>query len=77
MFEENDVVRVKRAIPDAGIAAGTEGVVVSLFSKPNAAFLVEFSDDEGRTVATEALLPDDLDLVWSAKSDPASHRQAA
>ena len=66
MLEELDVVRVTRALPSAGIAAGAEGTIVHAFPHPETEFLVEFADQEGRTLTTEVLCADELELVWRA-----------
>jgi Domain of unknown function (DUF4926) len=77
MLEELDVVRVKRALPSAGIAAGSEGTIVHAFPQPEAAFLVEFADQDGRTLATEVLRSDELELVWRSGHDLPGDLRAA
>lgn len=60
-----DVVRLKRDIPRRNLKKGMEGTVVEVFEHPHA-FEVEFTDDNGVTVAQLALQPEDVELVWSA-----------
>ena len=77
MLEELDVVRVKRAIPSAGIALGDEGTIVHTLSGPGTAYLVEFADSEGRTLATEVFQANELEQVWSVKNGQQGQRQVA
>ncbi|RZS53019.1 DUF4926 domain-containing protein [Sphaerotilus mobilis] len=77
MLEELDVVRVKRAMPTAGIAIGAEGTIVHALTEPSTAYLVEFTDAEGRTLATEVFQPEDLEQVWSVRRGQHGQRQAA
>jgi hypothetical protein len=76
MFEENDVVRLRVAIPTLGLLRGVVGTVVHVFSTP-VGFLIEFTDAEGQTLGTEVLQPEHLDLVWSAQHGfPTAHAAA-
>lgn len=63
MPELHDVVRVREDLPDLDLRAGALGTVVMVFSEPAAAFEVEFADDEGRTLATHALLPEQVEVA--------------
>ncbi|MBI3157605.1 MAG: DUF4926 domain-containing protein [Burkholderiales bacterium] len=76
MISDLDVVSLKRALPSAGLEAGARGTVVSVFAKPRRAYLVEFADDQGETVATEVLDEQDLGLVWSAPAISPERRAA-
>jgi len=73
-----DVVRLNAPRPDLGLKAGEQGTIVEVFP---AAFLVEFSDDEGQEYAMPWLAADEVTLVWSAPDtnvDPAtSHSRRA
>lgn len=60
-----DVVRVKRDIPKENIKRGMAGTIVFVFDKPNRAYEVEFSDDNGVTIAQLTLQPDELELAHS------------
>ncbi|AJJ01402.1 hypothetical protein BZ17_3143 [Yersinia pseudotuberculosis IP 32953] len=55
-----DIVTLAHDIPDEGLCAGMQGAVVDVYSKPVTAYEVEFCDDEGRTIAQLALLPEQL-----------------
>ena len=56
-------VRLKNDRPEEGLKAGEIGTVVDLFEYPCRAYEVEFVDDQGRTIAQFALLPDEIDLI--------------
>jgi hypothetical protein len=57
----NDVVILRKDIPDRGLAAGAKGVVVFIFEKPSLSYEVEFCDNSGRTVCTVALQLDQIE----------------
>ncbi|MBN8813624.1 MULTISPECIES: DUF4926 domain-containing protein [unclassified Sphingomonas] len=59
----NDTVRLTEMLPNDGLLQGAIGVVVAEFSEPNEAYEVEFSNDEGVTVAQVALLPDQFVVI--------------
>jgi Domain of unknown function (DUF4926) len=52
-----DTVALIDALPDEGLAAGTIDTIVHIFERPSRAFEVEFTDDDGGTVALVTLLP--------------------
>ncbi|WP_433461191.1 DUF4926 domain-containing protein [Micromonospora sp. CA-248212] len=54
------MVELREAIPGEGLPAGTVGTVVHIFSGPPAAYEVEFTDADGRTVAMVTLRADQL-----------------
>lgn len=54
-MELYDVVELTVDLPDEGLKAGTVGTIVDIYQNPDIAYEVEFSDDEGRTVAMLAL----------------------
>lgn len=58
------VVQLARALPEHGVAAAAEGTVVEVFPGDRPAYLVEFSDDEGATLAELVLEPDQLNATW-------------
>ena len=58
-----DTVRLLVDLPAEGLAAGATGAVVHVFDRPNLAYEVEFTDEEGRTVAQVPLTSDQLELV--------------
>lgn len=57
---ELDVVILAEDLPDEGLTKGMSGTIVIVFTNPELAYLVEFCDEEGRTIAMPALLPDQL-----------------
>ncbi|EMD8240173.1 DUF4926 domain-containing protein [Salmonella enterica] len=57
---ELDVVVLDEDLPDEGLAKGTVGTIVMVFDTPTLGYLVEFCDEEGRTIAMPALLPAQL-----------------
>jgi hypothetical protein len=57
----NDVVVLRRDLPEHGLVRGTKGTVVSVFEHPSLAYEIEFCDDAGRSIVQVALRPDDLD----------------
>jgi hypothetical protein len=58
-----DVVRLVADLPEEGLRAGIAGTVVEIFEQPTVAYEVEFTDDDGRTVAQVALRPEQIELV--------------
>jgi len=56
-----DRVRLKKDIPKRNLRKGMLGTVVLIYEKPDEAFEVEFSDDQGGTVAQLALAPSDIE----------------
>ncbi len=63
MPELYDVVRVRQDLPEMDLRAGDVGTVVMVFSEPVPAVEVEFVDEEGRTLATHALLPEQVEVA--------------
>lgn len=64
-----DVVCVKRAMPEHGLAAGARGTVVMDYSKEarTPTYEVEFCDSDGVTIALATLAGDDLEVVWRSQ----------
>lgn len=58
-----DRVRLLRDIPLRNLKRGMTGTIVEVFDKPNRAYEVEFSDNNGVTVAQLALQPSEIELV--------------
>ena len=63
-FEELDVVTVRAA--HGPVHAGSKGTVLEVFRAPQLAYLVEFSDDQGREIDTLTLTPDQLQPLVTA-----------
>jgi hypothetical protein len=61
-----DVVKLRSAIPDHDLPAGTEGTIVDDIQTEGLprAYLVEFSDDEGTNQALIHVPEDNLEVVW-------------
>ncbi|MPS29593.1 MAG: DUF4926 domain-containing protein [Alcaligenaceae bacterium] len=59
----NDIVRLLEAFPDETLEEGALGVIVAEFSKPNEAYEIEFSDENGATIAQVALKPSQFSVV--------------
>ncbi|EGA4834914.1 DUF4926 domain-containing protein [Salmonella enterica] len=57
---ELDVVILGEDLPNEGLVKGTVGTIVMVFDTPTLGYLVEFCDEEGRTIAMPALLPAQL-----------------
>lgn len=62
-----DVVRLKRGYPEAGLSEGATGTVVEIFERPELAYEVEFTDDDGEFLAEIPVVPDELSLVERPK----------
>lgn len=58
-----DHVRLLHDIPLRNLKRGMTGTIVEVFDKPNRAYEVEFSDENGVTVAQLALQPNEIELV--------------
>lgn len=57
---EFDVVILAEDLPEEGLAKGMIGTIVVVFENPTLAYLVEFCDEEGRTIALPDLLPEQI-----------------
>jgi hypothetical protein len=63
LFEEYQVVRLSRDIPDEGLSAGARGTVLMVYpQRPESPreYEVEFVDEEGATLALLTLPEGDL-----------------
>ncbi|HDG1668086.1 TPA: DUF4926 domain-containing protein [Kluyvera ascorbata] len=58
--EEFEVVVLAEDLPDKGLTKGVLGTIVFIHEKPYLAYMVEFVDDEGRTIALPDLLPEQV-----------------
>ena len=58
-----DVVRLRQDMPVLGLRAGETGTILHVFTWPNIACEVEFSDELGQARAQVPLLESQLDLV--------------
>lgn len=64
MFKELDVVKLKTAQTDAGLAVGAVGTVLEVLR--GGACLVEFANDQGETLAILPLASDRLTSAGAA-----------
>lgn len=58
--EEFEVVVLAEDLPDIGLTKGMLGAIVFIHEKPYLAYMVEFVDEEGRTMALPDLLPEQV-----------------
>ncbi|SBT66794.1 protein of unknown function (DUF4926) [Micromonospora sediminicola] len=59
-MELYDLVELRHAIPEENLPAGAVGTIVHVFHRPELAYEVEFTDEEGRTLSSVALTPDEI-----------------
>lgn len=52
---ELDVVMLAEDLPNEGLSKGMIGAIVMVFETPTLGYLVEFCDEEGRTIAMPVL----------------------
>ena len=62
-FTDLDVVITLSAFPDNGIRAGQIGTVVHAFTNPNEAYLIEFANDNGETLALVTAMPSQIAIA--------------
>ncbi|MBM2622953.1 DUF4926 domain-containing protein [Actinoplanes sp. LDG1-06] len=62
-MELYDTVRLLVDLPSEGLEAGAVGAVVHIFDRPRVAYEVEFTDDDGRTIAQVPLTADQVRVV--------------
>ena len=67
-FKVGDVVVIRVDLPEEGLRKGQIGTVVLEFTEPTVAFETEFADDEGRTIAQLALVPEQI-AHWEGNAD--------
>ncbi len=58
-----DVVTLVDAKREDGLPPGAVGTIVHIFDKPRRAYEVEFVDDDGVTIATATLLPEQIRVI--------------
>ncbi|MBU9808718.1 DUF4926 domain-containing protein [Rahnella sp. C60] len=59
-FSLFDVVILNVDLPDEGLVKGMTGAIIDVYSSPSMAYEVEFCDQQGRTIASVALAPEQL-----------------
>ncbi len=60
MYQQFDVVRLVRGVPEAGLPPGTVAVILEVSTVPDLHYEIEVADDEGRTLYQGSATPDDL-----------------
>lgn len=55
-----DLVELKEALPEENLPPGAVGTIVHVFHRPQLAYEVEFTDEDGRTISSVALTPDKI-----------------
>ena len=63
MAEQFDVVRLKYGLPEEGLPAGTEAVVLDVYDKPVPGYEIEVSDESGLTVFLGGVRADEVEVV--------------
>lgn len=58
--EEFEAVVLAEDLPNEGLTKGMVGAIVFIHEKPYLAYMVEFVDGEGRTIAMPDLLPEQV-----------------
>lgn len=61
-FSLFDVVILNADLPEQGLVKGMTGAIIDVYSSPSVAYEVEFSDQQGQTIASLALTPEQLQL---------------
>jgi hypothetical protein len=67
MFNINDVVKLKRDIPEEKLKADDLGTIVEILQEdPVALYEVEFCNDRGETITTLSIEEKDMQLFYTA-----------
>jgi hypothetical protein len=63
MFQEYDVIRLKKPISSQNVSVGDKGTILMIFDEPNLpkAYEVEFLDEEGHTIALVTVTDDEIE----------------
>lgn len=61
-FSLFDVVILNADLPEQRLVKGMTGAIIDVYSSPSVAYEVEFCDQQGRTIASLALTPEQLQL---------------
>src|ERR1700738_3270208 len=69
----NDSVELLKDLPERNLSKGARGTIVFVFSKPRAAYEVEFVAKDGSTVAELAL---ESDAIRGLPSNRSKHRSS-
>jgi hypothetical protein len=63
VFQEYEVVRLKRNIPSRNLSIGARGTILVVYDDPHlpSAYEIEFIDDDGKTLAVLTLKEEDIE----------------
>ena len=64
--QELDVVELTEDLPAYGLKRGEQGTVITAFDTPSEAYDLEFVDETAQPVIAYVVMPDQIDLKWSA-----------
>jgi hypothetical protein len=72
MFQEYDVVTLKRAVPDVPVPAGAAGTVLHVHDATPPVYVVEFAGEGGKPLGGDVfdIKHDDLELKIAHKDMP-------
>lgn len=60
-IQDLDVIQLIEAQPGEGLAAGAKGTIVGVYP---VGYLVEFDDEDGRTLAEVVLQTNQFEVIW-------------
>jgi hypothetical protein len=65
MFQEYDVIRLKKPISSQNVSVGDKGTILMIFYELNLpkAYEVEFVDEEGHTIAMVTVTDDEIESI--------------
>ncbi|HET9495530.1 MAG TPA: DUF4926 domain-containing protein [Chloroflexia bacterium] len=67
-FNELDVVELVEDLPSEGLVAGQRGTIHAVQRAKVTNYLVEFTDEEGTTLALLPVSEDKLALIWEFRT---------
>lgn len=67
-FNELDVVVALSDFQADGVISGQVGTIVHIFTHPSEAYLVEFSNENGETIAMVTAMPSQISLADMRKA---------
>jgi len=66
-FDELDLVTLRPEVDQRSLSPGAQGTIVHVFTAPIRAYIVEFTDDDGRALIVDTFRGSEL-LPWTARS---------
>lgn len=67
MFNENDVVELNCELPEFNLKKGDKGTILMVLSNEPPVYEIEFTDEDGETLAVESINAEPLKLFWKYK----------